>query len=69
MVPKYLYQVRSTYRLTNSNKLREETHNYEILAAAWSYRDVCIRKGHCVRVQILCVLDDTTKGNFEDAKG
>lgn len=62
MVPKYLYQVRSTYRLSKSNKLHDETHNYEILAAAWSYRDICIRKPNCVRVQVLCVLDEATKG-------
>lgn len=63
MVPKYLFVVRSTYRIGASNKLREETHNYEILAGAWNYRDICIKKPNCVRVQVLCILEETTRGS------
>ena len=63
MVPKYPFQVRASYRVNSTNKLRDETHNYEILTAAHNYRDIAIRKPSCVRVQIVMVLDETTRGH------
>jgi hypothetical protein len=58
MIPKYAYRV---YVLTrNGGDLHSENHNYETLSAAVDFRDIALRKPRTKKVEIVCVLDEST---------
>lgn len=57
-IPKYPYRVVTTIRM--GEQLRSECHNYETLIAAMSYRDIALHKQFTRKVEILCVLDEST---------
>lgn len=62
-IPSIPYRVIVTVRAGERQWV--ESHNYTNLAGAIAYRDIALRKQFTRKVEVLCVLDESTPSHKE----
>lgn len=59
-IPQYAYRVVTHVELVRGRRTIEQ-HNYNNLAGAIAYRDIVLRRPTTKKVEVLVVLDETTR--------
>lgn len=59
-IPLYAYRVVVHVEIAGG-KRRQEQHNYNTFAGAVAYREIALRKRFTRKVEVLMVIDETTK--------
>jgi hypothetical protein len=61
-IPSFPFRVIVIKKAVGNAQPQSETHNYAELAGAIVYRDTALRRPNTKRVEIHCVLDESTPG-------